>query len=252
MACILFGGLVCKERIRVQKTASTPTLRESFSYAIKNKNVLLLTINGIFTAGSILGRMGVLSYYFIYYVGNAEMMASVLMCYNLFTILVQVIVPFLTKRWDKKVVCLMSYALQTISLLIVFFAGPHGIAMIYIGSILMGISNFAPAVLYSINGELADREEVHTGTRSDGIMYSMLGLGTKIGIAVGGAISTALLGVIGYIPNVTQSASTLKGLNILTNLAPIVFVALAALCVGLIDMTNKEAEKNRKILEERK
>lgn len=251
MSCILFGGLVCKERVRVQKTASTPTLRESFLYVIKNRNVLLLAVNGIFTAGSILGRMGVLSYYFIYYVGNAEMMASVLMCYNLFTILVQFIVPFLTKRWNKKVVCLMSYALQAISLLIVFFAGPHGIAMIYIGSILMGISNFAPAVLYSINGELADREEVHTGTRSDGIMYSMLGLGTKIGIAVGGAISTALLGVIGYVPNSAQSASTLTGLNILTNLAPIVFVILAALCVGLIDMTNKEAAKNREILEAR-
>ena len=79
----------------------------------------------------------------------------------------------------------------------------------------------------------------------------MLSLGTKIGIAVGGAISVALLGAIGYVANAEQSASTIKGIGILTNIAPIVFVFFAAVCLVLIDITDKEANENRAILEER-
>ncbi len=250
-ACVVFGGVVCKERVTADKNVKTPGFIESFSYVIRNKNVLLIVVNGIFTAGAILGRMGVLSYYFIYYIGKAEMMAPVLMCYNICTIIAQVYVPLLTKIFGKKKSCILSYVIQAASLLLVFAGGQSGYAIIYAGSCLMGFSNFAPGILYSISGDIVDREEVKTGKRSDGIVYSMLSLGTKIGIAVGGAISVALLGAIGYVPNAEQSVSTIKGLGILTNIAPIVFVFFAALCVALIDITDKEANENRKILENR-
>ena len=179
------------------------------------------------------------------------MMAPVLMIYNICTIIAQLYVPFLTKKFGKKKACISSYVLQVVSLLVVFVGGQSGYALIYAGSALMGFSNFAPSILNSIMGDIVDREEVQTGKRSDGIVYSMLSLGTKIGIAVGGAISVALLGAIGYVANAEQSVSTIKGIGILTNVAPIVFVFFAALCVVLIDITDKEANENHAILEER-
>lgn len=250
-AAVVFGGVTCKERVIKDTKVKTPKLGESFAYVLKNKNVLLIVVNGIFTAGSILGRMGVLSYYFIYYVGKPGMMAPVLMTYNICTIIAQTYVPFLTKKLGKKKACILSYVLQAVSLLIIFSGGQDGHVLIYAGSAIMGFSNFAPSILYSIMGDIVDREEVQTGKRSDGIIYSMLSLGTKIGIAVGGAVSVALLGIIGYVANAEQSASTIRGIGILTNIAPIVFVFFAALCVVLIDITDEEADENRKILENR-
>lgn len=250
-AAVIFGGISCKERVIKDTKVKTPGLLESFSYVLKNKNVLLIVVNGIFTAGAILGRMGVLSYYFIYYVGKPAMMAPVLMIYNICTIIAQLYVPFLTKKFGKKKACISSYVLQVVSLLVGFVGGQSGYALIYAGSALMGFSNFAPSILNSIMGDIVDREEVQTGKRSDGIIYSMLSLGTKIGIAVGGAISVALLGAIGYVANAEQSVSTIKGIGILTNVAPIVFVFFVALCVVLIDITDKEANENHAILEER-
>lgn len=250
-AGVIFGGITCKERVTKETNESTPGLGESFSYVLKNKNVLLIVLNGIFTAGSILGRMGVLTYYFIYYVGRAAMMAPAMMVYNICTIIAQAYVPFLTKKLGKKKACIFSYVLETVALLIIFVAGQDNYAVIYAGFALLGFSNFAPGILYSIMGDIVDREEVQTGKRSDGIVYSMLSLGTKIGIAVGGAISVALLGVIGFVANAQQSASTIQGIGILTNIAPIVFVFFAALCVFLIDITDKEANENRAILEQR-
>lgn len=178
-------------------------------------------------------------------------MAPVLVCYNLATIAVQFIVPILTKHLGKKKACIGAYVLQAISLLILFLFGGESVLMIYVGSILLGLSNFAPTILYSIAGDIVDEEEVKKGQRSDGIVYSMLSLGTKIGIAVGGSIAVYLLEVIGYVANAEQTAATLKGINLITNLAPIVFVILAALSVALITVNDKKAKENRAILEAR-
>lgn len=250
MICVMFGGIVCKENVLNNNTAKAVGIGKSLVYVIKNRNVLLIVVNGVFTAGSILGRMGVLSYWFIYYLNMPELMAPAMVCYNLATILIQFAVPFATKRIDKKLVCVGSYVLQAVSLLIMFAAGDN-IVCIYAGSILLGCSNFAPTILYSIAGDIIDQEEVNTGKRSDGIVYSMLSLGTKIGIAVGGAVAVFLLEVIGYQANAEQTAATLKGINVITNLAPVLFVACAALTVGLINITQKKADENRRILEER-
>lgn len=251
MACILFGGFVCRERVTVTHHDDSASLGKSFLYVLRNRNVLLLAVNGIFTAGAILGRMGALAYYFIYYIGNPALMAPTLTIYNIVTILVQTLVPSLVKKVGKKKACVISYTIQTISMLIIWFGGSSSILWVYVGSAVMGVSNFAPAVLYSLNGDVVDREEVQTGHRSDGLAYSMLGLGTKIGIAVGGAVATGLLGVIGYVPNAEQSVETLRGLNNITNLYPIVFVVLAAVTVLMMDITDEEAARNKVILEER-
>lgn len=250
MLCIMFGGFVCKERVSVDTEEGT-NLGSSLLDVLKNRNVLLLSVNGIFTAGAILGRMGALAYYFIYFVGNAALMAPALACYNIATILVQLVVPTLSKKLGKKRACLLSYTIQAISMLIIYFGGSSSTVWIFIGSTIMGISNFAPAILYSLNGDVIDREEVQTGRRSDSLAYSLLGLGTKIGIAVGGAVATGMLAVINYVPNAEQSAETLRGLNNITNLYPIVFVVLAAITVMMMDISDEEAARNKAILEER-
>lgn len=250
MVCIMFGGIVCKERITVE-SEELPDLGSSLKDVLKNRNVLLLSVNGIFTAGAILGRMGALAYYFIYYIGNPALMAPALACYNIATILIQLAVPALSKALGKKKACLLSYTVQAVSMLIIYFGGGISIAWVFIGSTIMGISNFAPALLYSLNGDVIDREEVQTGRRSDSLAYSLLGLGTKIGIAVGGAVATGMLAVINYVPNAEQSAETLRGLNNITNLYPIVFVVLAAITVMMMDITDEEAAHNKAILEER-
>lgn len=249
MCCVVFGGIVCKERIKPTKGSSVK-IKDSFLYVARNRNALLIAINGIFHAGASLGRTGVLSYFFIYYIKNPALMASVVSSTYIAGIVVQFFIPSLTKRMDKKWACVMAYAGMAVSLLIIFLGG-NNMVTLYLGSIMFGFCNYAPSLMYTICGEIADKEEVETGRRSDALIYSMLSLGTKIGIAVGGSIGVLLLGAIGYIPNADQTASTLRGINMIANVAPIVFFALAAACVGLVTITNKEASQNREILEKR-
>lgn len=249
--CVMFGGIVCKERITKEKAENSVSLKESFAYVLKNKNVLLVIGAAIFTTASILGRIGVMSYYFIYYIGNPAIMAPALVLFNIFTILGQAYVPFLVSKLGKKKSCVVAYVVQAISLIIVFMGGPNNLIPIYIGSALNGFAHVVPGIMYSITGDIVDREEVRTGERSDGMVYSMFSLGTKIGVAGGGSIGVAILGAMGFVANQEQTAATLRGINMLTNLGPIVFLALAALCVLAIDITEEEAKANKKLLEER-
>lgn len=250
MICVIFGGVVCKERVRAAGDEDSVGFKEIIKYAVTNKNVLLLCLNGVCTAGSILGRMGVLSYWFIYYIGKPEMMATVLVCYNFATIIVQFAVPFVTKAIGKKKACMVSYVLQIISMLILF-AGGKTVAVLYGGSILLGLSNFAPPILNGFMGAVADADEVEHGRRNDGLIASIQTLGTKIGIALGGSVGVSLLGITGYVANQEQTAEALMGINAVTNLAPIIFVALAAICIILIPITPEQEQENRRILEER-
>lgn len=250
-ACVMFGGLTCKERVTKEKGVKAPGIGESFGYVIRNRNVLLLVLAGIFTAGAVLGRMGLLSYYFIYYIKVPSMMAPVMIVYNVCVIIAQLFVPALIKKVGKKMGCMIAYIVQAAGLVIIFIAGTNSVAMIYVGSVILGLGQITPSILNSIAGDIVDHEEVHTGNRSDGIVYSMVSLGTKIGVAVGGAISVGLLGAVGFVPNAEQSAMTLQGINILTNVAWIVFLALGALSVGMISITDREAQENKRILEQR-
>ncbi len=249
--CVMFGGFTCKERIAVPKGQKAPTLGEIAKKVFTNRDILLLVLVAVFMTSGILGRFGIISYYFIYYLGNPALMAAVMVPYNLIQIVVQMFVPFLTRKLGKKGTALLGYAIQSVSLLVIYFAGTSNIPMIYVGFFLTGLGNLAPSILYSLTGDVCDKEEVETGKRSDSVVYSVVSLGTKIGMAIGGALFIALLGVIGFVANETQSASTLVKINGLTNLVPIAFYLLSAVSILLIRISDKDAKKNRDILEQR-
>lgn len=249
-AAVVFGGINCKETIKPQGE-NAPTLGEIFKTLGTNKNIFLLVVAGVFMTSGILGRFGVISYYFIYYLDNPTLMSTVMVCYNIATIVAQLYVPFLCKKFGKKGTAMIGFAVEALSLAIIYFAGTSNIAMIYFGFILTGLGNIVPGILYTLVGDVADQEEVLKGKRSDGAIYSLVSLGTKIGQAIGGALFVALLGVIGFVANETQSASTLVKLNGLANLVPIIFYALAAVCIGLFGISEEEAKKNKEILEQR-
>lgn len=69
-ACVVFGGITCKENVKSVQGAKAPTLGEIAKKAFTNRDILLLVLVGIFMTGGILGRFGIISYYFIYYLEN--------------------------------------------------------------------------------------------------------------------------------------------------------------------------------------
>ena len=55
----------------------------------------------------------------------------------------------------------------------------------------------------------------------------------------------------GYVANAAQTAESLQGINMATNLLPAIFIALAIIPFLFFNLDQKKIEENRKILEER-
>ena len=167
---------------------------------------------------------------------------------NVCTIIAQSYAPFLVNKLGKKKACFLGYGVQSLSFVLIYLVGTFNLPLLFIGFGITGLGNIIPGILYSLGGDIVDKEEIKTGNRADGIVYSMLSMGTKIGVAVGGSVSLSILGVIGFVANEAQTATTLGGINALTNVFPIVINILAAVCLFFIDITEEEARKNEEIL----
>ena len=104
----------------------------------------------------------------------------------------------------------------------------------------------------SMVADSVDYMELKTGIRTDGTAYATYGLATKLGNALGGSIGVLLLSAFGYVANAQQTATALKGINIVVNLIPaLLFIGAALLCL-LWRMTDEQADDIRIALTKKK
>jgi Na+/melibiose symporter-like transporter len=80
-------------------------------------------------------------------------------------------------------------------------------------------------------GDVADYSEWKSQRRATGMVFSAIVFGLKAGLGFGGAISSWLLSLYGYVPNVRQSARALEGIRMAMSLFP---AATFVLCVGCL------------------
>lgn len=95
---------------------------------------------------------------------------------------------------------------------------------------------FGTAFVNSLNWALVpdtvDYGEWKTGVRAEGSVYTGYTFSRKISAALAGFLPGIMLTQIGYIPNITQSETTLLGLRQLIFIWPCALAIIAALTMG--------------------
>ena len=69
---------------------------------------------------------------------------------------------------------------------------------------------------------------------------TLVGLGIKFSMVIGGSVPTAVLEATGYVANQAQNAATLSAIRIMTTLLPLAAVILAMVVYGLFYHLNEE------------
>jgi GPH family glycoside/pentoside/hexuronide:cation symporter len=85
---------------------------------------------------------------------------------------------------------------------------------LFTGTIISFMGLGIPAGLLGVMfSDMVDYIEWKSGVRSTGIVYSVSSIGIKAGQGLGGALGAAVMALGNYIPNVVQSASSLRAIQ---------------------------------------
>lgn len=246
--------LICffsaKESVKVKRQVrgnTTLALIRSFRYTLEDWNARLLIGAEITFLTGVFGRLGIMTYYFVYVLDDPLLTAGFATALSLGMMGGNVIAAILMNRFDKKWVGTGSAVCQALCCAVFFLIGENqmGSAVIPMGFIY-GITNFSANVSYGLSAEIIDDNWLRTGIRSDGVIYSCISFATKLGNAIGGSVGILALGFVGFVAKAELSTQVLSRMNAVINLGPMLFFLASAVFFAANKMTNSQAAANEK------
>ena len=139
---------------------------------------------------------------------------------------------FLARRLGKRDVFRTWLAIAAIVALLFFFLPPTAVMGAFILSILF---NFAWGVTmplpWAMMADVADYSEWKNNRRATGITFAAIVVGLKVGMAIGGAFAGWLLKLYGYVPNIEQAPSALKGIRLTVSIYPALAIIICVIAL---------------------
>jgi glycoside/pentoside/hexuronide:cation symporter, GPH family len=194
-----------------------------------------------------------LIYYFKYDLKDMSALKVVLPMLPVVSILAIPVWVQVIKRTSKRDAFLFASAAGSIALLALFF-NPYTDTWIN-AAILISISAslIAYAVCFwSMLPDTVEYGEWKTGERHEAKVFGFSSFAQKVALGIAALILGAMLELIGFVPNATQSEETLLGLRALIALVPIAGIAASAALVWGYPIDAKFHARIRKEIEERR
>jgi GPH family glycoside/pentoside/hexuronide:cation symporter len=208
-----------RERVQITQ-ADKQGLLQGLKQVSQNRPFVILLISYIIAAfGSNLPATLIL--YYVEYVLQSKQADLFLLIYFVTGVLFLPGWIFLARRFEKKVTWLAAMVINTGAFIGVFFLGP-GDAHIYgVLVFLSGIGFGATlAIPSAMQADVIDYDELLTGERREGQYIGIWSITKKLAAALGVGIALAILGAVGYTPNVEQSEQVQFTLRVMYALIP--------------------------------
>ena len=226
----------CKEVVVAKKLSSEKqfSVKAMARSIFTNKPLLALIFMTIFTISAYNIKSAMLIYYCQYNLGDISLMPYISFITIGCSCLGITLIPRLTKKFGKKNTALIGFAISTIADLINFIIPGDLITFTILASIaFVGIS-IPNGVTWAFVSDAIDYGEWKTGERREGITYSFFNFSRKIAQSLSGFASGIGLSLVGYVPNVQQSAQSLLGIKGLLLLYPVITIFCAGLVVKFL------------------
>jgi len=236
-----------KERVsppKEQKTKLIDDIKDLFS----NVPWVVLFFIGVFSLSYISIRNGAIMYYFKYYVEDEIIVSAFMVAGTVTSIGAIFMTEWLSKKFGKKKVFIVSMILTTIFSVMFFFLTKDDIVLMFILQILGGIASGPTSpIVWSMYTDCADYSEWKKGRRATGLIMSASTMAQKFGWTIGGALAGWILAAYGFRANVAQSQETIHGIILMMSLIPAIGSFAAAVLMyfyKLDDKTMKQIEND--------
>jgi len=228
------------ERIRPMEKKHEPIVSE-LKELLKNIPWLTVIVLSVLTVLAQAIRATPTLHFFKYVVGN-ESWGTTLLLYNSVAAVVAVllskyIVNFIGCKKRAYVILNVLFA----ALLVWFYFIPiDDFRLMVVNQILIAMVA-APMmpIFWSMIADTADYGAVKFGHRSTGIIFSAGTASQKIGWTVGPAVALLIMGSVGYVANVEQSAESQNALHLMMSIIPAVVALLTAVVTCFYPINRK-------------
>ena len=226
---------------------------DGLKIAFKDSNIRKLLIGYLLYMCGVFGRIGVMVYFFLYVVEQPMWLATAGVVMTVAMAVPNFIAPFLTKRFEKRVLMIACLIIGAIGGGLIFLGGNlMSFPLVLAGTALFhGCGASVGTFSYGLVAEIIDDMEVRTGKRADAIVLSVTSFAVKLGNAVAGSVGVLLLGAVGYVANAVQSSGTKFAMNGVINLIPAVLFIFTIIPFARITMNKQKAAENQAILMQR-
>lgn len=246
---LLITFFTTKERI-IPKPEQKSSIREDVTDLLKNKPWLIMLVLTTLTFITLAMKGGSYVYYFqnfvdknsltdfispileslsnigVNFFGNDPVSAGFGL-FNAGGIIFMILGIGLSKRladsYGKRNIFGIFLFISTLFILCFYFFSPNSIGLIFLAQIFHGFFyGITIPLLWAMIADVADYSEWKTNRRATAIIFSAMMVGLKLGLTIGGAFVTSILGYYGYIPNSEngQTEIAIQGTKMLVSIYP--------------------------------
>ena len=186
-------------------------------------------------------------YAFRYWLEMPEQVSAVIGVYLTASVLSLPIWTRLAGRLGKDRALKLCMLWATLALSALPFAFVPGMGKLRLGCflVLAGLGNGGWAVLpVAITADIVDHDELSTAERREGAYFGIWTLVMKVSAGLASGVVGFALQLLGYVPNVTQSATTVLGIKLLYGPIPAAFMLAAFLVFRRFPLTR---ERHREV-----
>ena len=151
----------------------------------------------------------------------------------------------LSNRYGKKKTYMVAMSLAALLSIIFFTLTPHQLALIMALQILISIcAGYVLPLLWSMYADIADHQELKTGRRTTGLIFSSSSMSQKMGWAFGAALGGWLLAWFGYDQTAAvQPDSAILGVRLMLSWLPATSCILAVVGMMFYPLSEKRVKE---------